>query len=339
MEEDQLKISEFIVHKLNKEQHQRTASVELRSNTLAVNSTTRRLIESLHGLYSSRANKGYGRFEDNVDEFPTQKYLQRYINNEVGFVEFSTSLMDHLKERIAREQLAKGGYVLVVRIANGAKEFILTAIVTEVIGTAITEELDVVDTVHLDMSHLRVAGRIDISAWQSGADRYISFLKGRGDVAEYFKLFLGCNDVLIALEESRKLTNAIESFVQSQNIDQLKKDEILESAHDYLKNLSKQGRALSLDAFSNHLWPEDPDILKKEFANEEIKLSDGFVPDLRAIRGLVKFEGKAQYWKLTFDRKAIRNGELKYNSETGSITLNNVPEELKAELANETEDD
>ena len=42
---------------------------------------------------------------------------------------------------------------------------------------------------------LRVAGRIDLGAWQTGGERYISFLRGRGDVAQYFKLFLGCNDL------------------------------------------------------------------------------------------------------------------------------------------------
>ncbi|HAL37027.1 MAG TPA: hypothetical protein DCP03_02465 [Polaromonas sp.] len=49
-----------------------------------------------------------------------------------------------------------------------------------------------------------------MTAWLAGGDRYISFLKGRTDVAGYFKLFLGCNDVHLAAEESKKLLQGLE---------------------------------------------------------------------------------------------------------------------------------
>ena len=55
----------------------------------------------------------------------------------------------------------------------------------------IGDGLSILDSPHLDMAGLQVAGRIDITAWQAGAERYISFLKGRGDVAGWFKRCLG----------------------------------------------------------------------------------------------------------------------------------------------------
>jgi nucleoid-associated protein len=189
------------------------------------------------------------------------------------------------------------------------------------------------------MSQLRVAGRVDLTAWQNGAERYISFLKSRGDVAEYFQLFLGCSDLLIALEESKKLVIGLERLAEEMKLDSEKRDRLLAAAHQYLNELGKEKTPISLDAMTNHLWPEDPDAFRKILASEDLALSDGFVPDRRAIKALVKFEGKSKFWKLNFDRKAIRCGDLRYDKKTDTIVLSSIPEELRKELIDEEDDD
>ncbi|MBN9694639.1 MAG: nucleoid-associated protein [Zoogloea sp.] len=333
-------ITDFIVHKLIKEPHQRVATTDPRKEPLAINPTIERLVNQIHKLYAERMGKGYGRFEANEDEYPSQKYIRRHlIDRQTTFLELSLELMEHLRARAEREALARGGYVLIALINNGATDFLLVAIVTEVLGAAITEGKDVVDSVHLDMSQLRVAGRVDLTAWQTGAERYISFLKNRGDVAEYFQLFLGCNDLLIALEESKKLVIGLERLADEMNLDSEKRDRLLNTGHQYLEELSKTKTPVSLDALTNHLWPDDPEAFRKILAAEDLSLSDGFVPDRRAIRALVKFEGKSRFWKLNFDRQALRCGDLRYDKKTDTIVLSSIPDELRKELLDEEDDD
>ncbi|WP_374351661.1 nucleoid-associated protein [Chitinimonas sp.] len=332
-------ITDFIVHKLVKEAHQRIATIELRDVPLAVNPTVQRLVDHLHKLYAERTGKGYGRFEENEDEFPAPKYIRQHIIDEFDFFELSRRLMGHLQLRASNELLATGGYVMIAKIGNGATNFLLTAIVTDVIGAAITEGLEVVDSVHLDMSQLRVAGRVDLTAWQAGADRYISFLKGRGEVAGYFKLFLGCNDVLVALDETKKLVKGLEEFAHAQQVEPIQRDRLLEDAYNLLDELGKNGTPVSLEALANRLWPDEPELLRAKLAEEALGLSDGFVPDRRAIKGLIKFEGKSDYWKLVFDRKAIRAGDLRYDPNTDTIVLSNLPNHLRQELIEEIDDE
>ncbi|MFG8044809.1 nucleoid-associated protein [Pseudomonas aeruginosa] len=328
-------ITNCIVHKLIKDAHQREADVDLRPTELEVNPSVQRLIDHLDKLYTGRAGKGYGRFENNEDDYPMQRFIREHVVDEkLDFVALSERMMRHLKERASVEQLATGGFVLIAKISKENVDYLLVAIVTEVVGTAITEGLEVIDSVHLDMSQLRVAGRVDVTAWQQGADRYISFLKARGDIAHYFKLFLGCNDLVLALEESKKLVAGLEQFTTERELEPAQRDEFLEKAHDYLNNLGKDV-PVSLEALSNHLWPDAPEELQLKLGSEELGLSDGFVPDRRAIRGLVKFEGKSDYWKLTFDRKAVRSGHLRYNRETDSIVLTHIPDQLRQELIDE----
>jgi nucleoid-associated protein len=287
-------------------------------------------------MYSGNTGKAFGCFEANEDEFPAQRYIRQHvIHNEYDFIVLSEKLMERLVNQAGDELLATGGYVLFARISVGETHYVLIAIVTETVGTAITDGLDVIDSVHLDLSHLRVAGRIDLNAWQAGVERYISFLKGRGDIADYFKTFIGCNDVLKPLVETQKLVTALEAFATEQGMTVESRGAFLERAHQFIVQLPKNS-PLSLSSLANHSWPDEPEKLTATLSRDEFSLSDGFVPDRRAAKGLVNFEGKSQFWKLNFSRAAIKNGHVEYDAENQRIILKNIPDDLRQELLAET---
>ncbi|MDD2686674.1 MAG: nucleoid-associated protein [Gallionella sp.] len=332
-------IENLIVHKLVKDQHG-AATIELADAAINITPSAQRLIDHLHKQYADRPGKGYGKFEEDEDNFPMPRYVSEYfIDHSTDYYSFSQDLMRHLMHRAGKEQLATGGYVLIAHVNNGVSDFLLVAIVTEVVGTAITEGLEIVDSVHLDMSNLRVAGRVDLTAWQAGAERYVSFLKGRGEVANYFKQFLGCNDVLVALQETQKLVRGLESFATEQHLESVARDQLFEQAFNYLDELGRNGNPVSLDAFANRVWPDSPDDLRAVLAFDELQLSDGFVPDRRAIKGLVKFKGASAHWKLEFDRRGLRNGDVRYDQDSNKLVLSNIPEALRKELLEELNDE
>ena len=332
-------IVNLVVHKLLKEPHG-LASIELRDALVHVTPSAQRLVDNLHKLYAERPGKGYGKFEEDENNFPMRRFVrQHFVEQTTTYYALSQLMMEHLQARAGQEQLATGGYVLISHVNNGANDFLLVAIVTEVMGTAITEGLEIIDSSHLDMGHLRVAGRVDLTAWGAGAERYISFLKGRGEVAKYFKLFIGCNDVLIALQETQKLVQALESFATDRHLDAVARDHLFEAAHSYLDELARNNTNVSLDAFANRLWPDAPDDLRIVLASEALELSDGFVPDRRAIKWLMKFKGTSAHWKLEFDRRGLRSGDVHYNREENTLTLSSIPDKLRDELLAELNDE
>lgn len=333
-------ITDAVVHKLIKNSGQRDASLELRPQPLQINAQVQRLIDLIYKQYSEQVGKGFGRFEADENEYPVQRHLREHLTEGgMSFLEMSARLMAHLKTRASTEQFATGGYVLIAKITGDGNHYLLCAIVTEVAGVAITEGLEVIESQYLEVSHMRVAGRIDLTAWQAGGDRYISFLKGRAEVSAYFRLFLGCNDVHLPLAESKKLVAALESFAQQQALEPEQRDRLFEQAHGYLAGLSKAKEPVALEAFSNHVWPTAPQALRAVMADPAHAISDGFVPDQRALKSLVKFEGKAQYWKLTFDRKALRNRDILFNREDSTLTLHNLPQSLREELERDYQTD
>ena len=74
-------------------------------------------------------------------------------------------------------------------------------------------------------------------------------------------------------------------------------------------------------------------------ASEKYSLSDGFIPDGRAYKSLIKFEADTKFWKLSFGRDAIRTGSVIYDRTTNKLTLSDVPAELRDSLIEETRDD
>lgn len=332
MTEPDHRIIDLVVHKLIKDPHGPT-QIELRQTRISATASAQRLVDHLGRLYNERFGKGFGRFEDDEDNFPMPRFIRQHVVEEsIDFLTLSHLMMQHLQVRSEQEELASGGHVLIARVENNRSDYLFVAIVTEMIGTAITNNLDVVDSIHLDINNLRVAGRIDLNAWRSGAERYISFLKGRANVAQYFKLFLGCNDLVIALRETQKLVQGLEQFAEAQQLQPEVRDQLFQRAHGYLDEFGDNGAPVSLDTLSQHVWPEAANRLREALDDENLALSSGFIPDRRAIKPLVRFKTSGPEWKLEFDRSSLRSGAVIYDRQHDRLILSNIPEALRKEL-------
>src|SRR3546814_7869702 len=90
--------------------------------------------------------------------------------------------------------------------------YLLVAIITDKLSAALTSQRDVRDVRHLDLDGFRFAGRINLTAWAIGDERYISFLKGKGDVSEYFRHFLGCDSVVQERVDTSNLVAALKEI-------------------------------------------------------------------------------------------------------------------------------
>lgn len=335
MAEIQHTITDLVVHRLIKDEHG-PAQIELRASVCPQSAAALALVERLCRIYRDRPGKGYGRFEQDEATFPMESHVRRHVlERTIDFITLTQSMMQHLQQRADEAQLTEGGYVLIARIQEGATDSLWVAMLTETVGTAIDDRLDVTERIHLDFSNLRVAGRIDLTGWQRGDERYISFLKGRADVAEYFKQFLGCSDVVIALKETQKLVQTLGHFAETQRLEPPQRDELMERAHLYLDELGECGAPLSLDTVARELWPEEPARLDQAFAEAAATIANGFVPDRRALRPLVRFKASAEQWKLEFDRSSLRSGAVSYDKASDTLVLSNLPDYLKRMLLEE----
>lgn len=323
----------LIIHKLCKDIHG-PASIELRQEEMTISPITKRLVDQLCELYTAKPGKGYGKFEEDENDFPLPRLLRQHMQTQaLDFGTLTRQMMQHLQELAQEESLASGGYVLFARVRQSvASDFLLVAIITEAQGTALNAGLEMIESPYLDLANLRMAGKIDLAAWQSDSGRYISFLKGRTEVAQYFKQFLACNDVVAALKETQKLIKGIEQFAETQKLEPEARNQLFGEAHRYLDDLGENDLPWSVDTVVKQLCPDAPEALRAALKSEDLGLSEGCIPDRRAIRPLLRFKASAPNWKLEFNRNSLRSGDVIYNRNNDTFVLYNIPDELKREL-------
>ncbi|WP_427838262.1 nucleoid-associated protein [Actinobacillus pleuropneumoniae] len=316
-------IKHIIYHILNKEV-QGTPQIIPSPNEIIPTETHLNFLKKLAESYSSRTGKGFGQFDSDEDSYPMPRIVREYLENQ-NFYFTTERMMNTLSTRIQEQPLATGGKVFIVHFEENRNEYLLIAILSEKIAFS-TNEWQLVEEEILALENLKFAGRINLSAWQAGEQRYISFLKGQGDVAQYFKLFLGCNDILIAQQETKKLVEILEEFADENKLDVEQKTAFFQRAQEYLYEISDNEEPFSAETFANRIWSENPQELKDKLSDDEKGISDGFIPDKRSIKKLSTFTGKTKHWRLSFDRKAVSSGDIALVD--GRIIINNPMDSL-----------
>lgn len=301
---------------------------------LAVNATTQRIVDLLDEMYGKRSSKAHGQFSDDRDNYPASGYFEAYHDQQVGgdFAELTARLMATLLAKAKSVPNAGAGHVFFAHFERDGRELMLIAIVTEKLSAALTGQFDAQDVSHLDLEGFRFAGRIDMTGWRQGEERYVGFLRGRGEVAEYFKEFLGCVSSVTDKVSTVELVSALKQYADDQAMDADKRDEFMVRAKTILEKSAKDNEQLDFQTFANELVPAAPQTLTDHLAAPERGLGDGFTPNARVIGTLVKFRARTPRWSIEIDRGAIREGEILFDAEHNTLTINNLPAELSAAL-------
>ena len=332
-------VTHLIVHTLVKDAGA-PARLLLRETLCALDGAALRLVERLSGQYESRSAKGFGRFEEDEEAFPLARWLRAHvIDDALDFVALSRQFAERVQAIVDEEELEHGGQLVLARVregdGEGSADCLWAALLGEADGVAISGTLDVLDCSHVDFAALHAASRIDLTGWRRGDERYLGFLRGRGKGGAWFKRVLGCSDVMVALQETKKLVATLDRFVDSERLAPATRDAVLERAHDYLDTLGEAGAPVVFEELAREVFPEQPARLDALLRAEETRIAPGFVPNRRAIRPLVRFSASAENWKLEFERTSLHSGAVHYDRATDTLVLSGVPDYLKRMLDEE----
>lgn len=324
------------VHDLRKVNE--TFEVIVGNSGLKVSDTVQRLVDQLHTLYGRRTSKSHGQFSEDEVNYPTQAHLKNYLGNRPHDFSVLTEEMMKTLQSKAKGTAATGGHVFFAHFDRDARHYLMVAIVNDRLSAALTKQHDVHEVTHLDVDGFRFAGRINITAWTNEEERYIGFLKGKGDVAEYFQEFLGCALSVQERADTKALVDALKDFADKQNYTIEDKGAFLAKAKEICARAASKREELSFEALTNELVPDDPVALRDHLADPDRRLNDGFIPNRAMLNYLVRFKARTSHWTIDFDRDALVSGEVKFDPAKGTLTLSNVPDDLKGRLRTELQD-
>jgi nucleoid-associated protein len=310
------------------------------NDALAVNPTTQRIVDALDEMYTKRSSKAHGQFDGDQDNYPASKYFESYLDEDDGndFADLTHQLMATLLAKARGVPNAGPGHVFFAHIERDARELMLIAIVTEKLSAALTGDFDALDVTHLDLEGFRFAGRIDLSGWQKGDERYVGFLRGRGDVAEYFKEFLGCISSVSDKLSTRQLVTALREYAEDRGMGPEDRNDFMVRARTVLDRGARADEHLDFQALANELAPADPAPLAEFLGDPAKQLGDGFVPNRQVLNTLVKIRYRTPRWSIEIERGAMTDGEVSFNVEENTLTINNLPPDFVAELNAELSD-
>lgn len=302
---------------------------------MTVSPVAQRVIDDLHKLYGRRTGKAHGRFAVDEDHYPTQRHLRDYLDGDgQGFRHMTEEMMRTLLARARRTANAGFGHVFFAHFEDDAGQFLLITILNDKIGAALTGDLSgVSDAPHLDLDGFRFAGRIAIEGWRTGEKRYVGFLKGKGDVADYFKDFLGCEATMLEKAETQRLVEALRAFTDEAGMDLAERETFLSRAKGICARSYREHEELDFQTFANELVPDDPASLVAVLADPARGLSEGFVPDARTLKLLVSYRAKTPLWSIEFDRSALTAGQIEYRAAEDVLIVRGLPDDLKAKLS------
>jgi nucleoid-associated protein len=326
-------VKRLVIHRLGKVGDRFVP--RFRDTVNALSKTNLRVVRKLVDEYSRKTGKAHGKFETNVANYPVQQFIKDYyVHNNLDFLAATRSMMETLCAKAQGTSATPGG-VIIAETEQDGTEHLMVAIVTEQWGATMDADMELDDSDTLDLKGFRFAGRVNLSDWSTGSETYLNFLRGKGQVAGYFKEFLGCTVSVSDKDETIVLKDALEDFAVQSKLDEIKKKDFFDRAFEICARHRKDRTPIDLETFANELWPEKPQDLSDILADPERKLSDGFVPDRRVFRSFVEFSGQTDSWKIEFSRSAI-NKDIIFNSDE-TITLKNVPAELKQRIKRELE--
>ena len=332
-------LTRLIAHQLSKKAHETKASLRLRNKVLPTDSSVASdLFEQLRDSFQRR-NPVAGAFLTTGDTKPRfQQILNRYIEagDEPGFVTFTTDAMGILRDEMATQQAATGGYVVFAEYEADNTKFLFAALLGTTAKPNFDKELNLIESPSLDLDHLRHGARVRFDKVGTNDNGVVLFISQKSSGAsDYFVNFIGCEEITTPDQQGRHLYTALNSWANNQEFNEEQRGQLLQNAYSFWRECRDNNRAMTLTAIANALNPEDSAKLLKHLGAEANQLAGEFpAPAPSVMKRFVKFTFNKAGLKLEFDRNSWAN-EVKVNQKAKTLTITNVPDALITALAEE----
>ncbi|NNA98995.1 nucleoid-associated protein YejK [Pseudomonas gessardii] len=293
------------------------------------------LMSQFNESYNGTAGKGWGFFHAESGAYPLSGWINKYLAKGSDFLEFSTTAVEHLVKLMEESNLTTGGHALFCHYQQGLTEYLVIALVQETEAVTMTEELSLLTVKRLDLDHIRLACRINISEWQNNpqSKQYISYLKGKQGrrINEYFRDFIGCQEGIDGPSETRTLLKAFSDFVESEDLPEESAREKTQTLVSYSMAQAKLGEPITLDELSGLIDEDRPKNFYDFIKAKDYGLSDALPPDKKTLNKFRRFTGRAEGMSISFEAHLLGD-KIKFDEAGGTLTLCGLPTQLTEQL-------
>lgn len=293
------------------------------------------LMSQFNESYNATTGKAWGFFHPESGAYPLSGWIAKYQAGGLDFLDFSVTAVEHLCKILEESNLTTGGHAIFCHYRQGMTDYMVIALVQETEALTMTEELDLIRTKRLDVDHIRLAARINLSEWKGNpaSKQYVSYLKGKNGKksAEYFRDFIGVQEGIDGAGETRTLLKAFSDFVESEDLPEESARERTKTLIDYASSQAKIGGLCTLDELSELIDEDNPKAFAEFARAAAYGLSPEIPADKRVLNQFRRFTGRAEGLSISFEAHLVGD-KVEYNQEAGTLMIKGLPTQLTEQL-------
>ncbi len=324
-----------VIHKIDKKPDGSPAVLFLGAAEQVESQARDDLMSQLNESYNATAGKGWGFFHAESGAYPLSGWLAKYLAGGSDFLDFSVTAVEHLTRLMEESNLTTGGHALFCQYQQGLTQYLAIALVQETEAVTMTEELHLMTVKRLDLDHIRLAARINLSEWQNNplSRQYISYLKGKQGrrLNEYFRDFICCQEGVDGPGETRTLLKAFSDFVESEDLGEESAREKTNTLVSYAMTQAKLGEPITLDELSEVLDDDKPKAFADFIRDKDYGLSASLPPDKKTLNKFRRFTGRIDGLSISFEQHLL-GSKVEYDEAGGTLTLRSLPTQLTDQL-------
>ena len=323
------------IHKIDKKPDGTPAVLHMASAEQVESEARDDLMQQFNENYNATAGKGWGFFHHESGAFPFSGWLGKYLAGVTDFLAFSATAVEHLTKLMEESNLTAGGHALFCHYQQGMTDYLVIALVQETEAVTMTEELALMTVKRLDLDHIRLAARINISEWQNNpqSKQYISYLKGKQGrrLNDYFRDFIGCQEGIDGPGETRTLLKAFSDFVEIEDMVDEAAREKTATLVNYSMAQAKIGEPITLDELSGLIDEDRPKSFYDFIKAKDYGLSETRPPDKKTLNKFRRYTGRAEGLSISFEAHLLGD-KIEFDEAGGTLTLRGLPTQLTEQL-------
>lgn len=323
------------IHKIDKKPDGSPAVLHLGGAEQVDSQAREDLMLQFNESYNAATGKAWGFFHHESGAHPLSGWLAKYLAGGSDFLDFSVTAVEHLAKLMEESNLSTGGHALFCHYQQGLTDYLVIALVQETEAVTMTEELHLMTVKRLDLDHIRLAARINISEWQSNPQsrQYISYLKGKQGrkFSEYFRNFIGCQEGVDGPGETRTLLKAFSDFVESEGLGEESAREKTNALVNYSMAQAKLGEPITLEELSGLIAEDQPKTFYDFIKAKEYGLSETLPPDKKTLNKFRRFTGRIDGLSISFEQRLL-GSKVEFDEAGGTLTLRCLPTQLTDQL-------
>lgn len=338
-----MRIQEATIHRLIKAAEQSgegCVQQQVRNSALPIDAVLTTVCADLLSLYSSTANS-YGTLgqDATLHTFPLR--LSEYVLGNRAFQSFTTETLKLIKSKMESSFLSNGGYALFLRYQHDSNDFMLIAMLKLKPGAGVNEQtLSLEPTLNIDLSQLHEAARINLTKLSALSEPYLSFIKGgkkRGNVTEYFRDALACQNFTNSSHHTELVIKAAEAYLATRadlTTTEEKREERIQMRQRMATCFANNSNEVVLATLAAAISPSAPqdflDFVRTGPQADQFPINDTFTPHKATYNKLRRFTGRiGGSVSVGFDVADIQRQLVYYDPGVDGLVLKSPPDHLK----------